>query len=471
MSKSLRLAALGLFVVTVTSTAFASSDVAANLQTRGLLLTLMGIFFGGMLVSLTPCVYPMIPITLSIIGARSATSRPIVGFTRSFVFVLGIASIYTVLGLVVALSGGTVGGLLQKKEFLLALSLLFIAMGLSMLGLFNLQLPPSIAAKMQGSGNRGGFVGAFLLGITTGVVASPCGSPVLVSILVLAGQGGQPGLGAVMLFTYALGIGMLFLVLGAFPAFLNRVPKSGVWMEDVKKFLGLILVIAAFYYLALALPALLVMGMLISTCLIFAAFIAIKSKERQQWPRLLWSWRIAALALAGVAAYVGFALAPELLRSEQAGVQRRIAAAERHGKNEALKAAALDGKTTATAEAAPTAPPEDWLTDEAAALAMAAEHKWPVIIDFGAEWCAACKQLQNQTFSKPAVEKELARFVKVYIDCTEETPENQALQAKYKSLSLPTIVFKDSNGNELEELRLMEFESEEKFLKRLEQVK
>ena len=299
--------------------ALAASNVSANLETQGLLLTLMGIFFGGMLVSLTPCVYPMIPITLSIIGARSATSKPMVGFSRSLVFVLGIATIYTVLGLAVALSGGTVGGLLQKKEFLLGLSLLFIAMGLSMLGLFNLQLPPAIASRMQGSGNRGGFVGAFLLGVTTGVVASPCGSPVLVSILVLAGQGGQPGLGAVMLFTYALGIGMLFLVLGAFPAFLSKVPKSGVWMEDVKKFLGLVLIVASFYYLALALPPMLVMGMLIATCLIFAAFIGIKSKDRQQWPRLLWSWRVAALTLVVVAGYVGFSIVPGMARAEGGG--------------------------------------------------------------------------------------------------------------------------------------------------------
>lgn len=471
MSKTLRLVVIGLFLATMTSAAFASSDVASNLESRGLFLTLMGIFFGGMLVSLTPCVYPMIPITLSIIGARSATSRPIVGFTRSFVFVLGIASIYTVLGLVVALSGGTVGGLLQKKEFLLALSLLFIAMGLSMLGLFNLQLPPSIASKMQGSGNRGGFVGAFLLGVTTGVVASPCGSPVLVSILVLAGQGGQPGLGAVMLFTYALGIGMLFLVLGAFPAFLSKVPKSGVWMEDVKKFLGLVLVIAAFYYLALALPTLLVMGMLIATCLIFAAFITIKSKERQQWPRLLWSWRAAALALAGVAAYVGFALAPGALRSEQASLQRQIAAAERRGKNEALKTMALDGATTQTAVAQPTAPPEDWLIDEAEALEMASANKWPVILDFGADWCAACKELEKKTFANPDVEKALARFVKVRIDSTEETPENLALKEKYGWVALPTVIFIDSNGEELKDLLLSEFEAPDQFLKRLEQVK
>jgi thiol:disulfide interchange protein DsbD len=470
MSKAPRLAAV-LAISMLSSAAFAASNVAANLESQGLLLTLAGIFFGGMLVSLTPCVYPMIPITLSIIGARSATSGPLAGFLRSLVFVLGIASIYTVMGLIVALSGGTFGALFQKKEFLVGMSLLFIAMGLSMLGLFNLQLPPAIAAKMQSSGNRGGFIGAFLLGITTGVVASPCGSPVLVSILLLAGKGGQPALGGIMLFTYALGIGMLFLVLGAFPAFLSKVPRSGVWMEDIKKFLGLVLILAAFYYLRLALPPLLVMGMLIATCLIFAAFIGIKSKERRQWPRLLWSWRAAALALVVVAFYVGVEIVPAMARAEQASVERKIAAAEKRGQTGSAGAAA--GQTSGASEqpaVAPTAPPKEWLTDEAAAVAMGKANNWPVIIDFGAEWCAACKELEHKTFSDPAVEKELAGFVKVRIDCTEETPENVALQKKYNSISLPTIVFINAAGEVLPDLTLLEFEAPVGFLQRLAKV-
>lgn len=466
MSRIMRIIAAGFFGA-VAAGAFAATNVQANLETQGLLLTLSGIFFGGMLVSMTPCVYPMIPITLSIIGARSAESRPMVGFLRSFVFVLGIASIYTALGLVVALSGGTIGFLLQSKGFLIALSLLFITMGLSMLGLFNLQLPPSIASKMQGTGSRGGFFGAFLLGITTGVVASPCGSPVLVGILALAGAGGQPVLGGVMLFTYALGLGMLFLVLGTFPAFLSKVPKSGVWMEDVKKFLGLVLIIAAFYYLGLALPQLLVAGMLIATCLIFAAFIGIKAKERKQWPRLLWAWRVSGLALVGVAAYVAFAIVPSIIQMEEAAATRRAVNAAR------ASGGGADTTTSGTAaisSADMTAPPAEWLTDEAAAVALGKEHGWPVMIDFGAEWCAACKELEHKTFPDPAVEKVLAGFVKVRIDCTDETPENVALQKKYNSISLPTIVFLDAKGERVEDATLLEFEAPAKFVERLKRV-
>lgn len=452
---------------TVAASAVAAPNVQANIEAQGLILTLAGIFFGGMLVSMTPCVYPMIPITLSIIGARSAESKPIIGFVRSLVFVLGIATIYTVLGLIVALSGGTIGFLLQSKGFLLALSALFIIMGLSMLGLFNLQLPPSVASKLQGSGNRGGFFGAFLMGITTGVVASPCGSPVLVGILALAGAGGQPSLGAVMLFTYALGIGMLFLVLGTFPAFLSKVPKSGVWMDDVKKMLGLVLIIASFYYLSLALPKMLVWGMLIATCLMFAAFIAIKSKEREAWPKLLWGWRVAGLILVGLVMYAAFVAVPSLLESEARAREKlmeglKVRAAQTSGT--AVSGSGASGTETLVA------PPAEWLTSEPEALAMAGKNDWPVIVDIGADWCAACKELEHKTFADPAVEKAMAGFIKVKIDATEETPENTALQKKYNSPSLPTVAFIDAHGNQLPDLTLYEFEAPEPFIKRLSKV-
>lgn len=474
MSRTLRFITLA-FILTLCGSAFAAStDVAANIETQGLILTLAGIFLGGILVSLTPCVYPMIPITLSIIGARSATSTPVTGFARSLVFVLGIATIYTILGLIVAMSGGTVGFILQNKWFLICLSVLFILMGISMLGAFNLQLPPSVAAKLQGSGSKGGFFGAFLLGITTGVVASPCGSPVLVGILALAGAGGQPGLGAVMLFTYALGIGMLFLVLGTFPAFLGKVPKSGVWMEDIKKFLGLVLIIAAFYYLSLAMSKMLVMGAAIATLLVFAVMIFLMSKERRGSKGLLWAWRVAALSLVGVAAFIGFELVPYEMAVQQTAYGRKAVAEYKSNQLKLQGAGGLAaGETTATISAL-TAPPAEWLTDEAAAVALAKENNWPLIVDFGAEWCAACKELEHKTFVDPEVEKVLAGFVKVHIDCTDASDENEELQKKYNTqafLSLPMVSFVNASGEHLPDLTLYEFEPAADFLKRLEQVK
>lgn len=478
----------GTMIMLMAATGLAqSTGLEADIAARGLLLPLLGIFAAGLLVSLTPCVYPMIPITLSIIGARNAGSTPLVGFARSLVFVLGIASIYTTLGLTVALSGGTIGALLGDKRFLFGISTLFIVMGLGMMGMFNLQLPPSIAAKFQGKGSRGGFVGAFLLGITTGVVASPCGSPVLVSVLTLAGQSGQAVLGGVMLFTYALGVGVLFLVLGAFPAFLSKVPKSGVWMEDVKKMLGVVLIIAAFYYIRLAVPTMLAWGMLLATAIILAILIFLKSGERAQWPRLLWGWRLTAAALAAVAIYTGAVLVPETLAAEQ---KKMLAAAVdplagldggngAPGAVSAVVPATDDASTTesaTTTDAAATpatvaaTPPKEWVHDEARALQIAKTNGWPVVIDFGAEWCGACMELEKHTFPKPAVVDALSGFMKVKIDCTEATDENEALQAKYNVLSLPAVIFLDAEGNVLPDLTLEKFEEEAAFVERVNKV-
>lgn len=428
----------------------ANFDAAESLESQGLPITLAVIFWLGVLVSVTPCVYPMIPITLSIIGARSATSTPLVGFLRSLVFVLGIAVIYTVLGLIVAMSGGTVGFLLQSKVFLFVMAVFFIIMGLGMLGLFNLQLPPAVAAKLQGSGNRGGFFGAFLLGVTTGVVASPCGSPVLASVLTLAGASGRPVIGAFMLFTYALGIGLLFLVLGTFPSFLNKMPKSGGWMEDVKKFLGIVLIIASFYYLMLALPDMLVWGMLIATCIMFATIIGIKSRQHDGSRGQLWAWRLAGLSLLGVAAYAAFVPVPQLMAAE--------------------KTARTAGTASSQISTDASTPPEEWLSNEAAALDLARKSGWPVVVDLGAEWCAACKELEHITFPDPAVKEALKGFVKVRIDCTEDTPASQAAQKKYNSMSLPTVAFIDAKGNHLPELTLYEFEKPAAFVQRVQKV-
>jgi thiol:disulfide interchange protein DsbD len=471
----------------LSAAAFAANpDIGATLQERGFFMALVLVYVAGVAVSLTPCVYPMIPITLSIIGARSAESSPMRGFLRSLVFVLGIAVIYTVLGLFVAKSTNTVGFLFQNKAFLVVMALIFFGMGLSMMGLFNVQVPPALAAKFQSvnSGSRGGLIGAFLLGITTGVVASPCGSPVLISVLTLAGRDGRPFVGGVLLFAYAMGIGLLFLFLGTFPAFLKKVPKSGVWMEDVKKFLGLLLIGAALYYLGLAIPAWLLWLLVVLFSLGAAAIIAIQAKSRASLPKLLMAWRLTALLLVIIAVAGAF----ELVKAGFSNPTGRIQASSsssipveslvRNGKDILLdnsKFAAMATAATATtatesAEATATAPELAWETDEKAALARAQKEGKPVIIDFGAAWCAACKELEKKTFPVPEVAAVLKDFVRVRIDCTEATDENTALQQKYGVKSLPTVILIDKTGKVSDSSSLYTFEEPAPFIDRLKKV-
>jgi len=280
-------------------------DAAASLSSRGLLLTLLIVFAAGVLVSFTPCVYPMIPITLSIIGARSANQRPLLGFLRSFVFVLGLATVYSLLGYAGAKSGKLLGFLLQNKWFLGFLLVFFLAMGLSMLGLFEIQMPPALASRLQGKATRGGFVGAFLLGMITGVIASPCGSPVLFSILTLATQSGQELVGISLLFFYALGIGLLFMLLGTFPAFLKVMPKSGDWMEDIRTFLGALLIaVAVGYYGALFFPVAVYRGVVVISAVLGALFLLRLGNRRSHLPALQRFWQGLALVLTLIAGYV-----------------------------------------------------------------------------------------------------------------------------------------------------------------------
>ena len=229
----------------------AKLSIAQQIQEKGLLLTLVGIFIAGILLSFTPCVYPMIPITLGLIGARGE-GKPLKGLVLSSVFVLGIVITYSSLGVAAALTGSLFGALMQSKTVLLAIVLIFTAMALSMFGLYDIAVPSAVSSKLAGKKKKG-LVGVFVLGIVAGIVASPCSSPVLASLLVYVSATQNPAHGFIMFFTFAIGMGLLFIAIGTFPNFLGALPKAGVWMDEVKKFFGLLLLGVAFYYLSFVL--------------------------------------------------------------------------------------------------------------------------------------------------------------------------------------------------------------------------
>ena len=409
-------------------------DAMARLQAaaaRGLFWVLLLAFGAGFATSLTPCVYPMIPITIGIIGARSAGRRS-KGFSLSLLYVLGIACTYSALGTAAALTGSLFGSVLQNAWVVGFVCLVFFVMALSLFGAFELQVPSAFATRMRGV-HGSGYPGAFLLGLVAGIVASPCIGPVLVAMLAFVAASGSVLLGFGLFFVFALGLGVLFLVLGTFTGLLAGIPKSGNWMLAVRYVFGLIFLGVALYYLHPFLPqsrAMLWVGL---GLLLFGL--------------LLRGWR--------------------LVNETDPALRRWAGALARSGLVVGLYAVAvpLVGGVRESTAAGPV-----WLASETAGLQVAAREGKPLLIDFGADWCVACKELERYTFSDARVIEMAGRFVTVRVDATKQTAEIQALMRKYGIVGLPWVAFVTPDGRILAELTVTGFIDAEAMLARMQQA-
>ena len=217
------------------------------LARRGWVITLVVVFLGGLALNLTPCVYPMIAITVSYFGGQTRTVG--VAFRQSLVYFMGVTLTYSVLGLVAALTGGLFGALLQNGWVLVSIAALLAALALSMFGLYEIQPPQFLLQRATGLSARAGYLGVFFLGTTVGVIAAPCLAPVRVALLAYVGQRGDPWLGWWLFFVLACGLGLPYVVLGTFSGLLTRLPKSGMWMVWVKRIFGVVLIGAAAWVL------------------------------------------------------------------------------------------------------------------------------------------------------------------------------------------------------------------------------
>lgn len=389
-------------------------------------------YLGGVLTSLTPCVYPLIPITVSVFGARQAESRGKALLLTSL-YVLGMAAMFSGLGLVAASSGKAFGTILASRWMLVGLSIFFVVMASSMFGAFDIALPQGVAQRLSQVGGAG-YGGAFAMGLVAGIVAAPCTGPVLASLLTFVASSGQPLFGFFLLFTYALGVGLPFFLIGAFSVSL---PKGGPWMEAVKSVFGIALLALALTYLRDAVPGL--KGALAP---------------------------LAPFAAATAAAVVLGVLAGAVHRSYHGGL------ADRALKTFGVAAVALGIFVRVSlphdAQAASTT---TWVHDHDAAIATARAGGKPVMIDFFAEWCAACKELDRFTYSDPTVAAESSRFVNLKVDGTIEDDRIQGLYAKYGVIGLPTVVFIDSSGKVLEQPRVTGFLEAPRMKELMQRVK
>ncbi len=392
-------------------------DLQALLENRGLLLVLLTVFLGGLALNLTPCVYPVIPLTVGFFSreAGGSTSR---AFGLSALYVLGMAATYSALGVAAALSGKLFGALLQNPLVLTGIAGVLVLMALSMFGYWEIRMPSFL---MNRAGARGGAAGAFGMGLFVGVVAAPCVGGFIVGLLAFVAARQDPGLGLLLFFVLSLGLGLPYLFLGAFSGSLSRLPRAGAWMESVKKVFGWILLAMAAYFLRSVLPR--PAGLWLLPIVLGVGLIAVLVRGYG----LRWPLR------AGVAALF-LAIALFFVPHTLSGWQPWPAGADASG--------------------------------------MGARTGRPAVIDFSAEWCLPCLELEKRTFSDERVRRALAGRDLFKADMTRiGSAETVALAERFGILGVPTVIFLDAAGQEQKDLRLVGFEDADAFLKRIERAR
>ncbi len=398
----------------------AETVTEAFAQHNALLAVLLA-FVMGLGLTLTPCVYPLIPVTISLVGATSGRSR-LDGLTRSLVYVLGISVTYSAAGVVAAATGGMFGAFLQHPAVYLVLAGLFVLLAGAMFGWYSFYFTSQRLQRLQGRlHGRAGLAGIFLAGLLSGAVATACIAPIVTAILFYVGHQGNLLVGFGMFFALAWGMGTPLIVLGTFTGLLEAMPKSGDWMVTVKHFFGLALLGVAVYFVGqsglLARPTflLLVAGFLLVISVFVGAFDRLTA-ETGAWLRV----RKAAglLLVAGAAG--------------------------------ALLAAAGEGRFAALAppHAAPTRQIE-WVESEPEAVALAREQGRPLMLNFSARNCTACERMMRTTFRDPRVVGEAERFVMAKIDLSDQRdPEVRRMMGQYGIRGVPFILLRDTEGRD-----------------------
>jgi thiol:disulfide interchange protein DsbD len=425
---------------------------AARIVT-GSWLTLLGWFYvGGLALSLTPCVLPMVPILSSIIAGQGAVSTRR-GFLLSLSYVLGMAATYTAAGALAALAGGQIQALFQKPWIITLFASLFAVLALSMFGLFELQMPAAVQTRLANLANRqkaGTFVGTAIVGALTALIVTTCVAPPLVGALAVIGQTGDVARGATALFALSIGMGSPLLVVGASAG--QLLPRVGPWMNTVKAAFGVLMLGMAIWMMERVLEG--SVTLVLWSLLVFLTGVFLGAFEplpaNPPGVRRL-SKGIGVLAcLYGALMLIGATLGGEdpLKPIPQT----------------ALGSASTGGALAATRRALEFRPIETVAAlDEALAEARTAHQ--PVMLDFTADWCISCKEMEHKTFPDQGVIGALKPFMLLRADVTANNEDDQALLQRFHSFGPPTIVFFDAGGAERENFKLVGFSPPERFSK------
>jgi thiol:disulfide interchange protein DsbD len=424
---------------------FASDTEIARLFEGNFALVLGGFFVFGLLLAFTPCVLPMIPILSGIIAGEGRDIDKLRALSLSVSYVLGMAFAYAVAGVAAAFSGVLLAAALQNVWVLSAFALVFVLLALSMFGFYELQLPGFLHQRLHSAHSRlrgGQIVSVAAMGLLSAVIVSPCVAAPLAGALLYISQTRDVLLGGAALFAMALGMGVPLIVVGVSEGAL--LPRAGAWMTGVRKFFGVLLLAVAIWVLSPLLPPMVQMlawaALFIGSAIFLRALDAVPA-EASGWWRLWKALGVAALVI-GVALLVG-ALS---------------------GSRDPLRPlAALSGG------GAPALAPVSW--QRVASLQDLQERLKapgkPVMLDFYADWCVSCKEMESFTFSDPKVRTQLDGMLLLQADVTANNETDRALLKRFSLFGPPGIVFFDPQGREIRGLRVIGYQNPERFLKTL----